>query len=89
MCLHSNREGGGYRCQEVLLLVTSASIVRSKRPLRFVKFLDFFEMKIITNSLEPGEPKDINDCTVFALYEYFASDGQIDDLKKSYKDGIS
>ena len=46
-------------------------------------------MKIITNSLEPGEPKDINDCTVFALYEYFASEGQIDDLKKSYKDGIS
>ena len=46
-------------------------------------------MKIITNSLEPGEPKDINDCTVFALYEYFASDGQIDDLKKSYQDGIS
>ncbi len=46
-------------------------------------------MKIVTNSLEPGEPKDINDCTVFALYEYFASEGQIDDLKKSYKDGIS
>ncbi len=46
-------------------------------------------MKIITNSLEPGEPKDTNDCTVFALYEYFASEGQIDDLKKSYKDGIS
>ena len=31
-------------------------------------------MKIVTNSLEPGEPKDINDCTVFALYEYFASE---------------
>ena len=46
-------------------------------------------MKIVTNSLEPGEPKDINDCTVFALYEYFASEGQIDDLKKSYIDGIS
>ena len=46
-------------------------------------------MKIVTNSLEPGEPKDINDCTVFALFEYFASEGQIDDLKKSYKDGIS
>ena len=30
------------------------------------------------------EPKDINDCTVFALYEYFASEGQIDDLKISY-----
>ena len=70
-------------------MVTGASIERSKRPLRSVKFLDFFEMKIITNSLVPGESKDINDCTVFALYEYFASEGQIDDLKKSYKDGIS
>ena len=46
-------------------------------------------MKIVTNSLEPGEPKDPSNCTVFSLYKYFASQREIEDLQKSYTDGIS
>jgi tryptophanyl-tRNA synthetase len=45
--------------------------------------------KIITNSLEPGEPKDSSSCTVFKLYKYFASDEMIAEFKNDYKDGIS
>ena len=45
--------------------------------------------KIITNSLEPGQPKDHQACTLFQLYSFFASDDQIDDMKQAYKDGIS
>jgi tryptophanyl-tRNA synthetase len=45
--------------------------------------------KIITNSLEPGEPKDSSNCTVFKLYKYFASDEMIAEFKNDYKDGIS
>ncbi len=46
-------------------------------------------MKIVTNSLEPGEPKDPSNCTVFSLYKYFASQKEIEDLQKSYTEGIS
>jgi len=46
-------------------------------------------MKIITNSLEPGEPKDSENCTVFDLYKNFASDDEILSLKKAYDEGIS
>ena len=46
-------------------------------------------MKIVTNSLEPGEPKDYNNCTVFDLYQNFSNDEDISSFKKSYKDGIS
>ena len=45
--------------------------------------------KIITNSLEPGDPKDHSNCTVFALYKYFASKPMIDELYDDYKKGIS
>ena len=45
--------------------------------------------KIVTNSLEPGDPKDPSNCTVFALYKYFASKPMIDDLCDDYKNGIS
>ena len=46
-------------------------------------------MKIVTNSLEPGEPKDSKGCTVFDLYKSFASDEAISDFQQSYDDGIS
>ena len=46
-------------------------------------------MKIVTNSLEPGEPKDTDGCTVFDLYKNFASEGQIMDFQKAYNEGIS
>ena len=45
--------------------------------------------KIVTNSLEPGDPKDSSNCTVFALYKYFASKPMIDELCDDYKNGIS
>ena len=45
--------------------------------------------KIVTNSLEPGDPKDPLNCTVFALYKYFASKPMIDELCDDYKKGIS
>ena len=45
--------------------------------------------KIITNSLEPGDPKDHLNCTVFALYKYFASKTMIEEFKDDYINGIS
>ena len=38
--------------------------------------------KIVTNSLEPGEPKDSSNCTVFKLYKYFASDEMIAEFER-------
>ena len=46
-------------------------------------------MKIVTNSLEPGEPKDSKNCTVFDLYKYFATESEVNTFQKSYEDGIS
>ena len=45
-------------------------------------------MKIVTNSQEPGEPKDWRDNTLFSIYSSFAGDDQIQDLKSKYEDGI-
>ena len=44
--------------------------------------------KIITNSLEPGDPKDPATCTVFKLYKYFASDELLKEFENDYKEGI-
>ena len=44
--------------------------------------------KIITNSLEPGDPKDPSTCTVFKLYKYFASDELLKEFENDYKEGI-
>ena len=44
--------------------------------------------KIITNSLEPGDPKDPTTCTVFKLYKYFASDELLKEFENDYKEGI-
>ena len=45
-------------------------------------------MKIVTNSQEPGEPKEWRDNTLFSIYSSFAGDNQIQDLKSKYEDGI-
>ena len=44
--------------------------------------------KIVTNSLEPGDPKDPSTCTVFKLYKYFASDELLKEFENDYKEGI-
>ena len=46
-------------------------------------------MKIVTNSLEPGVPKNPDDCTVFDLYKNFADDNSVSVFKKQYENGIS
>jgi len=45
--------------------------------------------KIITNSLEPGVPKDPTDCSVFSLYSSFASKDEIKEFEQQYANGIS
>jgi tryptophanyl-tRNA synthetase len=45
-------------------------------------------MKIKTNSLEPGEPKDPDSCTLFAMYSAFASSADTETMRKQYADGI-
>jgi tryptophanyl-tRNA synthetase len=46
-------------------------------------------MKIITNSLEPGEPKDPNGSHVFDIYKAFATKEQTEQFRQAYLDGIS
>lgn len=45
-------------------------------------------MKIKTNSLEPGEPKEPEGNTVFDIYRAFASDEQTAQFHQAYTDGI-
>ena len=45
-------------------------------------------MRIVTNSLEPGVKKDTKDCNLFTIYSSFASNDQINSLKKLYADGV-
>jgi tryptophanyl-tRNA synthetase len=44
--------------------------------------------KIITNSLEPGEPKDYKNCNLFNIFSAFANDAQIEEMKEAYQNGI-
>lgn len=45
-------------------------------------------MKIKTNSLEPGEPKDTEGSTVFDLYKAFANSEQTEEMRDAYANGI-
>ncbi len=45
-------------------------------------------MKIKTNSLEPGEPKDPNGNTVFDIYKAFASEDDVVTMKADFEAGI-
>jgi tryptophanyl-tRNA synthetase len=46
-------------------------------------------MKIKTNSLEPGEPKDTRDSTLFDIYKAFATPVEVADIAKRYAEGIA
>ena len=46
-------------------------------------------MKIRTNSLEPGEPKDTGDSALFDIYKAFATAEEADEIAKRYADGIA
>lgn len=44
-------------------------------------------MKIKTNSLEPGEPKDPDGCTLFEIWSAFATDDEIAAKYRQYEEG--
>ncbi|RKR04463.1 tryptophanyl-tRNA synthetase [Kushneria sinocarnis] len=44
--------------------------------------------KIRTNSLEPGEPKDPDSCTLFQIYSAFATEQESSDMRRRYAEGI-
>jgi tryptophanyl-tRNA synthetase len=46
-------------------------------------------MKIKTNSLEPGEPKDPDTSALFSIYRAFANDGQAKEMRRRYEAGLS
>jgi tryptophanyl-tRNA synthetase len=46
-------------------------------------------LRIKTNSQPPGDPKDPNTCTLFAIYQAFASEKEVIALRKRYAEGIS
>lgn len=46
-------------------------------------------MKIKTNSLEPGVPKDTEDSTLFDIYKAFAMPEESADIARRYADGIA
>ncbi len=45
-------------------------------------------MKIKTNSLEPGEPKDIEGSTLYDIYKAFATPEETAEVEKLYAEGI-
>lgn len=45
--------------------------------------------KIVTNLLEPGEPKDPEDSTVFEIYQAFATPEQTAEMRQKFADGIA
>jgi tryptophanyl-tRNA synthetase len=46
-------------------------------------------MRIVTNSLEPGVPKDPDDSALFAIYAAFANREQRESMRQAYRDGIA
>jgi tryptophanyl-tRNA synthetase len=46
-------------------------------------------MRIVTNSLEPGEPKDPDNSALFAIYAAFADAEQRAAMRQAYHDGIA
>jgi tryptophanyl-tRNA synthetase len=46
-------------------------------------------MKIKTNSLEPGKPKDINDSTLYDIYKAFATADEVKEIEKCYTEGVA
>lgn len=46
-------------------------------------------MRIVTNSLEPGEPKDPDNSALYAIYAAFAAPEQRAEMRQAYLDGIA
>ena len=46
-------------------------------------------MKIVTNSLEPGEPKQTESSALFAIYSAFANAEQRQEMEQAFADGIA
>ena len=46
-------------------------------------------MKIKTNSLEPGVPKDADSCTLFGIYKAFATKDEVAAVRQRYEEGIA
>lgn len=44
--------------------------------------------KIKTNSLLPGEPKDPENCTLFSIYQAFATPHEVGEMRKHYAEGM-
>ncbi len=44
--------------------------------------------KIKTNSLEPGEPKETEGCTLFSIYQSFATAEEVEVVRQRYAEGI-
>jgi len=45
-------------------------------------------MKIKTNSLEPGEPKETEGCTLFQIYQAFATAPEVETMRTRFREGI-
>ena len=45
-------------------------------------------MKIKTNSLEPGEPKDTENCALFEIYQAFATAAEVAAMRARFAEGI-
>ena len=45
--------------------------------------------KIKTNSLEPGEPKETEGCTLFGIYKAFATENEVAEIRQRYAEGIA
>jgi tryptophanyl-tRNA synthetase len=45
-------------------------------------------MRIVTNSLEPGEPKETKDSALYSIYAAFASPAQRLEMQQAFADGI-
>ncbi|MDX1405684.1 MAG: tryptophan--tRNA ligase [Woeseiaceae bacterium] len=46
-------------------------------------------MKIKTNSLEPGEPKETEGSTLYDIYKAFATPDEVKEIEKRYAEGIA
>ena len=46
-------------------------------------------MKIVTNSLEPGQAKDPDDSALYTIYAAFASQEQREAMRKAYREGVA
>jgi len=46
-------------------------------------------MRIKTNSLKPGEPKETESCSIFKIFKSFANEKEISDFQFEYSEGIA